>query len=161
MWQFALARAPIRVLDATTPQDITDEMQVRLDAVLRMYECTPTPEGWRQLALKLALAHEPALRTETPVDRQKGEAGAEPSSDRFFLLWRLNSAKKRLGSAAAAAREIAKQSLGELSEASLRNLMSEAAKGKVRPPRWVRRRRGAKTRHLTASVPRSTYMEEK
>ena len=73
-----LSRAPIAIKDDTTPESIEGELSDRLSALLEAHKCEPTAEGWRELALELAMQHEPAFRIETPVERygRSGLGGA-------------------------------------------------------------------------------------
>lgn len=65
-----LSRPPLRVDGDTAPESLQAELTERLEALLASYNgLEPTAEGWRALALALALKHEPAFRIKTPVDR--------------------------------------------------------------------------------------------
>ena len=65
-----LSRPPLRVDDSATSDSLKAELSERLEALLASYNgLEPTAEGWRALALALALKHEPAFKIETPVDR--------------------------------------------------------------------------------------------
>lgn len=91
----ALSRKPLRILDATTASDIAAEIQKRLEALLASSGCEPTPDGWRQLAVILALRHEPAFQIETPVDRAS-KGGRHKGWADFALKSRMK-AKMRAG----------------------------------------------------------------
>lgn len=45
----------------------------RLRKIFDKYCCEPTPEGWRQLALELLLAYEPAFKTVNSMQRMTDE----------------------------------------------------------------------------------------
>jgi hypothetical protein len=57
-WAKPLDSGPINVDETTTDEALTAALQERLAALLRLYNCEPTPDGWRALALRLALDHE-------------------------------------------------------------------------------------------------------
>lgn len=80
----ALGRPPLRVMDDTTAGDIAAEVEARIEALLVASGCEPTPDGWRRLAVLLALRHEPAFKIETPVDR--ASKGGRPIGWSDFLL---------------------------------------------------------------------------
>jgi hypothetical protein len=127
-----LDRPPLRIFDVTKPAELVPEMEERLAAVLWRYQCTPTPDGWRDLAIKLLLEHEPAFKVETPVDGIPGDDGSQ-----WWWILQLNQLAERVGKAQAA-REVAK--LPDAPSAGrLRNLFSEIERGEVKPPRSFRR----------------------
>lgn len=64
-----LARKPVQIGDETKVDDLVPEMRERIGALLDLYGCDDSLEGWRALALALAMAHEPVFRLETPADR--------------------------------------------------------------------------------------------
>lgn len=82
-----LGRPPIRIMSDTKAEDLVSEMTERLEALMAAHiGVEPTADGWRQLAIELALEHEPAFRIETPVDRLgKSGAGGRPSGWRNFM----------------------------------------------------------------------------
>lgn len=81
-----LGRPPIKILSDTKPEDLVGEMAERIEALMTAHNgLYPTSEGWRQLAIELALLYEPAFRMETPVDRTgKSGAGGRPAGWRNF-----------------------------------------------------------------------------
>lgn len=81
-----LGRGPMRILSDTKAEDLVLEMADRLEALMTAHNgLHPTAEGWRQLAIELALQYEPAFQIETPVDRTgKSGAGGRPSGWRNF-----------------------------------------------------------------------------
>lgn len=82
-----LARAAVRVDDTTLVSDLVPEMRERLEALMELYGCDASPDGWRKLALELALKHESVFRVETPADRTgpSGIGGAPID----MKVWRL------------------------------------------------------------------------
>ncbi len=70
-----LARDPIRVSDETKVEDLVPEMRERIEALLDLYGCDASLEGWRKLALSLALEHVPTFKLETPADRTGSRSG--------------------------------------------------------------------------------------
>lgn len=83
-----LARRPIRISDETKVGDLVPEMRERIGALLNLYGCEASLEGWRKLALTLAMAHEPAFKLETPADRtgSRSGIGGRPVSMETFRL---------------------------------------------------------------------------
>lgn len=80
-----LSTPPLRVDDATTSESLQGELAERLRALLASHNgLEPTAEGWRALALALALEHEPAFQIETPVDRST--LGGRPVGLNDFML---------------------------------------------------------------------------
>ncbi len=81
-----LGRPPIKIMSDTKPEDLVEEMADRIEALMTAHNgLHPTADGWRQLAIELALLHEPAFQMETPVDRTgKSGAGGRPSGWRNF-----------------------------------------------------------------------------
>ncbi|QPC93527.1 hypothetical protein [Mesorhizobium sp. INR15] len=80
-WVEVLGRPPIQIGPQTLPEDILPEVAERLEALLSSRNgLKPTIEGWRQLAIELALEYEPAFQIETPVDRNgRSGIGGRPS----------------------------------------------------------------------------------
>ena len=48
-------------IDLDRNGSLASELKTRLEALFEKYGCDPTPVGWRELALRLAIEHEPAL----------------------------------------------------------------------------------------------------
>lgn len=120
----ALGRPPLRVDDSTTPESLELELQERLEALLASHNgMEPTLEGWRGLALALALRHEPAFQVETPVDRDS--MGGRPAGWTGFTVRSAVKAELRKGakSQRAAAKVVAAK-LG-LSLKRVQNIMSD------------------------------------
>jgi hypothetical protein len=82
-----LSRDPVRISDDTSIKDVVPEMRERLEALMDLYGCDASLEGWRKLALTLAMAHEPAFRVETPADRTgaSGLGGRPIGMKRFHI----------------------------------------------------------------------------
>ena len=68
-----LQGGPIILDENTSQEELTGALEERLDALLECYFCEATAEGWKDLALKLALEHcsggVRAMEVRTPVDR--------------------------------------------------------------------------------------------
>ncbi len=92
----ALRRPPIRIDDETTPEMIEAEIRERLQALLAAHNgLEPTLEGWRELALALALQYEPAFQIETPADRDS--MGGRPAGWTGFAVRSAMKAELRRG----------------------------------------------------------------
>lgn len=83
-WAKVLKRRPIRVAGEGDAQRFARELEERLDALLGVHGCSPTHEGWRTLAVRLALEHEKAFKTNLPPPEKRKGAPAKP--DRY--IWR-------------------------------------------------------------------------
>lgn len=132
----ALGRPPLRIDDSTTPDSLEVELQERLEALLASHNgMEPTLEGWRGLALALALRHEPAFQIETPVDRDS--MGGRPAGWTGFIVRSAVKAELRRGakSIRAAAKVVAER-FG-LSSSRVQNIMSDQPS----PPDVLRRRK--------------------
>ncbi|WP_439628239.1 hypothetical protein [Shinella sp.] len=134
-WAEALGRGPIPVTEHTDEGELAEEMAERLDALLRSLNgLGPTAEGWRELALELALRYEPLFRIETPEDRES--LGGRPVGMANFSLRSRMKAEMRKGkSQAEAARTIAKESRGEITFKTANNVLSR----KAQAPDFIRR----------------------
>ncbi len=65
-----LSRGAMTINAETDMDALTDEMIERLEAVMSFYNgCEPTADGWRRLAISIALDHHPLFRIVTPADR--------------------------------------------------------------------------------------------
>jgi hypothetical protein len=120
-WVEILERPPLTVLDSTRPPDLVTEMQERLGALLDAHGCEPTLEGWRQLAVKFALKHEPALRITTPVEPHPGR-GAKQKAERWGWRSAVRSAARRHGSNQAGAEYVHKNFADTPQVGTLKNL---------------------------------------
>ncbi|WP_461319677.1 hypothetical protein [Bradyrhizobium barranii] len=132
----ALSRPPLRIDDSTTPESLEVELQERLEALLASHNgLEPTLEGWRDLALALALRHEPAFQIETPVDRDS--MGGRPARWTGFTVRSAVKAELRKGakSQRAAAKVVAE--MFGLSLSRVQNIMSDPPS----PPDVLRRRK--------------------
>lgn len=133
-----LGRGPIRIMSDTKAEDLVSEMAERLEALMTAHNgLQPDADGWRQLAIELALQYEPAFQIETPVDRTgKSGAGGRPSGWRNFTDRSLMKQELRNNpgiSNREAARRIAKRT--GRNEGALRNVPSKPAS----PPDALRR----------------------
>lgn len=133
-----LGRGPIRIMADTKAEDLVSEMAERLEALMTAHNgLYPTADGWRQLAIELALQHEPSFQIETPVDRTgKSGAGGRPSgwrnfSDRTAMKQELRNNPGI--STREAARRLAKRT--GRNEGTLRNVLSKPSS----PPDAMRR----------------------
>lgn len=120
-----LSRPPLRVADDTTPDLLHAELAERLEALLASHNgLEPNAEGWRALALALALKHEPAFQIETPVDRET--LGGRPIGFGDFILRSMLHSEVRAGkSKSQAAKTVSRRT--DQKAASLNNLFSRKA----------------------------------
>ena len=104
-----LSRPPLRIADDTSPESLQTELGERLEALLASHNgLEPTAEGWRALALALALKHEPAFQIETPVDRSS--LGGRPVGLGDFILRSMLKSEMRKGnSQSQAAKTVARR----------------------------------------------------
>lgn len=132
----ALGRPPLRIDDSTTPDSLEVELQERLEALLASHNgMEPTLDGWRGLALALALQHEPAFQIETPADRDS--MGGRPAGWTGFTIRSAVKAEMRKGAKSQrAAAKIVATRVG-LSLSRVQNIMSEPPS----PPDVLRRRK--------------------
>ncbi|WP_438749175.1 hypothetical protein [Pararhizobium sp. O133] len=138
-WREPLGRPPIAVTQDTTEDELAAEMAERLSALLQDHNgLEPTPKGWRQLALELALEYVPAFKIETPVDRTgpSGLGGRPVGLDNFILRSRMKDEIRQGKSPAEAARTINKESGGKIAVKTAQNALTRASQ----PPDFLRRR---------------------
>lgn len=126
-WVEVLGRGPIRVDEHTDEGELAEEMAERLDALLRSHNgLEPTADGWRQLALELALKYEPLFQIKTPEDRES--LGGRPVGMGNFILRSRMKAEMRKGkNQAEAARTIAKESKGKITFKTANSALSRKA----------------------------------
>ncbi|MDX8517953.1 hypothetical protein [Mesorhizobium dulcispinae] len=127
-WVDVLGRGPMAVDEGTSDDELAAEMAERLQALLASHNgLEPTADGWRQLALELALKHEPAFQIETPVDRNgRSGIGGRPVGWQTFVLRSLMRAEMRKGAnQKEAARKVAR-STGKAA-GTLNNVLSRRA----------------------------------
>lgn len=126
-WVGVLQRGPIRVMDDTSPESLANEMAERLEALLQSHNgLEPTAEGWRQLALELALKYDPAFELETPVDR-KSIGGRPVGMGGFILRSQMKSEMRKGKNQSEAARVIARQSKGKITAKTAAQALSRNA----------------------------------
>lgn len=65
-------------LDSSDEPALTTQFMVRLGALLTAHHCEASPEGWRQLAVMLALSYEPTFK-DVSLDNRQGP-GEPPMS---------------------------------------------------------------------------------
>jgi hypothetical protein len=138
-----LERGPIELNESTSDADLVPELEERLRALLEKYVCEPTTEGWRRLAIELALRYEPGLKIITPVDRRTREAGREPKVEAWGYLLMLNQERKKQPSNVEAARAVHRKLRGKPGRAPsigrLANILSDAEHGRFLFPRFLQR----------------------
>jgi hypothetical protein len=105
----ALSRPPLRIADDTSAESLQSELSERLEALLASHNgLEPDADGWRSLALALALKHEPAFQIETPVDRSS--LGGRPVGLGEFVLRSMLRSEVRKGqSQSQAAKNVARR----------------------------------------------------
>lgn len=131
-WAAPLTAGPI-VLDADTPAEtLSAALEERLAALLRLYGCDPTPEGWKDLALRLALEHRvadtPIMEVRTPVDREPGSGGRpiDPKQQRWVHAVRREMRADPSLTAKAAAAKVKKNHKDAPSGARLQNILADS-----------------------------------
>lgn len=126
-WVEVLGRPPIAVTEHTDDAALAEEMAERLDALLRSHNgLEPTAEGWRQLALELAMKHDPLFKIETPVDRES--LGGRPvGMGNFILRSRMKGEMRKGKTQSEAARTIERESKGQISKKTALNSLSRNA----------------------------------
>lgn len=110
-----LSRPAIRIDDDIDASTLEAELGERLTALLSSHMLEPTADGWRDLALTLAMTHEPLFALETPADR--ASLGGRPTSGSNFVLRSLMKQEMRAieatgikrGAQRAAANRVAKR----------------------------------------------------
>lgn len=82
-----LAEPPVVVRDDTKVSDIVGPLQEKLEAVMEFYDCDPTPEGWRKLALSLVLDMQEGRRVvvKTPYSRHGAGKPGRPPFDPYWV----------------------------------------------------------------------------
>lgn len=87
-----LSSGPIKVSDLSRREELVEQVEERLEAILEVYRVRPTPEGWRELALMLladqSRSFQPWIEITTPAHRGKGAPGA-PAKDHSHLVRRM------------------------------------------------------------------------
>ncbi|KRC12999.1 hypothetical protein ASE23_00040 [Rhizobium sp. Root73] len=139
-WMEPLHRGPIAVTEHTAEDELAAEMAERLNALLQDHNgLEPTAEGWRQLALELALEYVPAFKIETPVDRTgpSGLGGRPVGMGNHILQSRMKAEMRQGKSQAEAARTIHKDSGGAIAVKTAQNALSRESQS----PDFMRLRR--------------------
>jgi hypothetical protein len=96
-WARILDAGPVTVTAESVIEDLAAVISPRLAALMRVYGAEPTPEGWRKLAIGLALAHERALMMRGGQDRPRDEPGRRKDPARLALGQTLLQEVKRTG----------------------------------------------------------------
>ncbi|MTW16616.1 hypothetical protein GJ689_10405 [Rhodoplanes serenus] len=84
-WERILSAGPIPVTGEATADDLAAVIKPRLEALLRVYGAAPTAEGWRALAIGLAIAYERALSMRGVADVPASEPGRRGDTGRLKL----------------------------------------------------------------------------
>lgn len=88
-----LHAGPVKIDD----NDLIEKIEERLDALLFLFGCNPTPDGWRDLALQLALKHtengKRVIDIRAPLNDQLKEGGRKVGKDQQKHLDAMNRIK--------------------------------------------------------------------
>jgi|GEM_PF-6170221 len=133
-----MSRKSMVIDDHTNVDDITKEMSERLEALLTVYNgCEANEDGWRRLAVQLALEFHPLFKVQTPADRDQ-QGGKPVGMENFIRRSMMNAELKKGGSQRAAAKKVSKRLEGsdglEASPKRLENLMSAKS---APPDEWA------------------------
>jgi hypothetical protein len=125
----ALDRPPVRIDDETSPESLQVELTERLKGLLASHNgLKPTAEGWRALALALALQHEPAFAIETPVDRTgRSGSGGRPAGWNAFFRRSMMRAEMRKGKTQTQAAKIVARRTGDAVGTVMNSLTQKSA----------------------------------
>lgn len=149
-WVAILARGPMRVTEYTSEEELATEMAERLDALFRSHNgLEPNAEGWRQLALELALKYEPLFSIDTPDDR-KNLGGRPVGIGNFSLRSQMKAEMRKGKSQAEAARAVSKASKGNISAKTANNVMSGNAQAPDLMRRWPHEWKAARAMQMAA-----------
>lgn len=84
-----LSAGPLEINDESQRENLVDALEERLEALLSVYGCRPTPDGWRRLALSLladqSRGGKPWIEVTTPGHRGDSAPGA-PRKDYSDLI---------------------------------------------------------------------------
>lgn len=105
-WAKAFDEDPLELNEETDAEAFVVALERRLDAILQFHGCSPTPDGWRSLALKLALGfslkgknlnNKNPLKIITPKTRERKGSGRPkgPMSDFWIkeIDWQISHAQ--------------------------------------------------------------------
>ena len=154
-----LENRPVRIFDSEpTTATLSKKFDQRILSVLAKYECEPTEAGLCKLAVVLALKHEPEMRVETPVDRRKKEAGAEPKITRVLCQYLVDGLVEMGKSKSDAAKWLTCNwkrmshftTSPAPSAASIRNMVTPSGRRNTRIPRAILRERYEKFAKVAA-----------
>lgn len=118
-----LSRTAIVVNETTDQTWLDSEVRDRLEALLAVYNVDPTPDGWRNFAIDLALKHEPVLQIVTPVDRPEGKGGRPVTLHKFIQKSQVKIRMRKGMTQAEAIRSVAKDH--GMKPKTLSNVMAE------------------------------------
>jgi len=112
-WIKILERGPLNV-DRLTPERLKSEFEARIPALLESYGADNTLDGWRDVAIKLAITYHPALIVKRTLPKAKSNRPVEagPWLNRQALLSRkrqLEANAKQQGLSTRVAAEAARQ----------------------------------------------------
>ncbi len=101
-WAKVFDEEPLELNEKTDGEAFVASLERRLDALMKLHGCSPTPDGWRSLALKLALGfslkgknlkNKNPLKIITPKTRERKGSGRPkgPMSDFWIkeIEWQL------------------------------------------------------------------------
>jgi hypothetical protein len=131
-WARPLFAGPITFDENTPPGDLAAALEERLEGLLSLYNVEPTPEGWKTLALRLALDHAIAgkkvMEVRTPVDHDSSGPGRPPEPQQWAWIAAISQAlSKQPGlSVKDAATRVKRSHKTAPSVARLQNLFAEA-----------------------------------
>ncbi|MFG1285269.1 hypothetical protein [Xanthobacter autotrophicus] len=82
-----LEGGPVFVDEETDASSLVELLSEKLEAVMEVYDCEPTPEGWRKLALSLVLNMQEGRRkvVKTPYSRRESGEPGRPSGDSSWV----------------------------------------------------------------------------
>lgn len=105
-WAKVFDEDPLELNEKTDIEKFVASLERRLDALLQFHGCSPTPHGWRSLALKLALGfslkgknlkNKNPLKIITPKTRERKGSGRpkSPMSDFWIkeIDWQIRHAQ--------------------------------------------------------------------
>ena len=117
---------------------LTDEYEKRLSALLEANGLDATPEGWRLLAIKLAIRYESALKVITSADPLPGSGRPTNQVRKWILRSEMSVFSRKVGSVAAAAKLVKKKWAKHKDIPSPKTLQNLAAEDQVFPQEWRR-----------------------
>jgi hypothetical protein len=98
-WANVFDEDPLELNEKTDIEAFVASLERRLDALLQLHGCSPTPDGWRTLALKLALGftlngknlkNKNPLKIITPKTRERKGSGRPKGPMSEFWIKEIN-----------------------------------------------------------------------